>query len=180
MTGARRTTGTRERRRPRLRIDILVEAGDWPNRRELRQVAARALFAAAAKSGVDIAPESELSLVFTDDAHIRKLNRGFRRKDKATNVLSFPAPPPGGGNRFGPLLGDIVIAKETVAREAADQGLTLDHHLTHLIVHGFLHLIGHDHAIEAEAVVMERLETAILAGIGVADPYADGNNGSEP
>ena len=120
-----------------------------------------------------------MSLVFTDDAHIRALNRKYRGKDKATNVLSFPAAPAApGGNRFGPLLGDIVVAEETVAREAADQGLTLDHHLTHLIVHGFLHLVGHDHETEAEAVVMERLETAILAAIGVADPYAD-SDGSE-
>ena len=178
MTGARRPTRKREGGRRPVRVDILVEAGDWPPRHWLRQFATHAIGAVAARSDVDLAADSELSLVFTDDAHVRALNRKYRSKDRATNVLSFPAPR-SGGHRFGPLLGDIVLAAETVAREAAEQGLTLGHHLTHLIVHGFLHLIGHDHETEAEAVVMERLETAILAGIGVADPYAD-DNGSEP
>ena len=110
-------------------------------------------------------------MVFTDDAHIHRLNRHFRDKDKPTNVLSFPAGPPIGG-RFGPLLGDIVLARETIAREAEGQGLTIDDHLTHLIVHGFLHLVGYDHVEDADAAVMERLETAILASLGIADPYA--------
>jgi probable rRNA maturation factor len=150
---------------------MLVEAGDWPNRRRLRQIATRAIGAAIRQA--EPVADGELSLVFTDDDHIRALNRRFRGKDVPTNVLSFPA---AGGDRFGPLLGDIALAQETVAGEAADQGLTIEHHLTHLIVHGFLHLIGYDHETEADAAVMERLETAILAGIGVADPYADGDS----
>ena len=76
------------------------------------------------------------------------------------------------GGRFGPLLGDIVLARETMAREAKAQGLTIDDHLAHLVVHGFLHLVGHDHVEDADAAVMERLESAILATLGVADPYA--------
>jgi probable rRNA maturation factor len=124
-------------------------------------------------SGVEFTPDDEVSLVFTDDAHIRQLNRAFRGKDKATNVLSFPAAPTTGRNRFGPILGDIVLAEQTIDREAADQGLSLDHHLIHLIIHGFLHLIGHDHETDGEATVMERLETAILGRLGIADPYAD-------
>src|SRR5260221_7448717 len=104
----------------------------------LRRLAAQAI-GAAAQSGPAIAPESELSVVFTDDAHIRRLNRKFRGKDKATNVLSFPA---GGSNRLGPLVGDIFLALQTIEREAADQGLTIDDHLNHLIVHGYLHLVG--------------------------------------
>jgi probable rRNA maturation factor len=173
MTGLRRPVRSAEGRRQPLQIDLLVEAGAWPARSRLRRIATRAVGAAASQSGADLAADSELSVVFTDDAHIRALNRKFRGRDRPTNVLSFPAAPAFGGKRLPSLLGDIVLAKETVAREAADRGLTIDHHLTHLIVHGFLHLLGHDHESEAEAVVMERLETAILAGIGVADPYGD-------
>ena len=102
---------------------------------------------------------------------MRRLNRDYRGKDKPTNVLSFPRRRLLAG-RLGPLLGDIVLAAETVAREAEDEGLALDDHLTHLIVHGFLHLLGYDHEDEAEAAVMEGLETAILGGLGIADPYA--------
>ncbi len=90
-----------------------------------------------------LAPDSEISLVFTDDAHIRKLNRRYRGKDKATNVLSFPGPP--GRDSLGPLVGDLVFAEGTVAREAEAEGIARDHHLSHLIVHGFLHLAGYDH-----------------------------------
>jgi probable rRNA maturation factor len=124
-------------------------------------------------SGAELAADCELSIVFTYDDHIRELNRLFRGTDKPTNVLSFPAVADDGGMGLPSLLGDIVLAQETVAAEAADQGLTFDHHLTHLIVHGFLHLLGHDHETEAEALVMERLETAILGGMGIADPYRD-------
>jgi probable rRNA maturation factor len=118
-----------------------------------------------------LAAGSELSLVFTDDAHIRRLNRRFRKKDSPTNVLSFPAPS-AAGERFGPILGDVVLARETVFREAAAEGLTIEAHVAHLVLHGFLHILGYDHADEAEATAMERLETAILGGLGIADPYA--------
>ncbi len=112
-----------------------------------------------------------MSLLFTDDAHMRRLNLRYRGKDKPTNVISLPAAPPVVG-RLGPLLGDVVLAAETVAKEAGDQGLALNDHLTHLIIHGFLHLIGHDHEDESEALVMEGLETAILNDLGISDPYA--------
>jgi probable rRNA maturation factor len=110
-------------------------------------------------------------VVFTDDARVRVLNARYRGKDSSTNVLSFPAPAAIKG-RLGPMLGDVVLAAETVAREAVEQGLALDAHLTHLLVHGFLHLAGYDHEDEAEATVMETLETAILGRLGIADPYA--------
>jgi probable rRNA maturation factor len=154
------------RRQTPLVFDIDVEAGDWPSPRTLRAHVARALEAACRK----VRPPSgaELAITFTDDAHIRVLNRQFRRKDRPTNVLSFPAGPPG-----SVLLGDIVLAEETVAREAKEQGMSRKDHLIHLIVHGFLHLLGHDHEIEAEALAMERLETAILRSIGIADPHGD-------
>jgi probable rRNA maturation factor len=151
-------------------VALSIEAGAWPPRRRLQALVARALAAAAAGAGVDLAPDAEVSVVFTDDAHIRVLNRRYRRKDKATNVLSFPGAPAHPG-AFGPLVGDLVLAAETIAREADAEGIALADHLTHLVVHGFLHLVGHDHEIDAEAVVMEGLETAILAGLGIADPY---------
>ncbi len=127
--------------------------------------------AAVAGAELKLAPDAEVSLVFSDDAHIRGLNARYRHKDSPTNVLSFPAVPAAKG-KLGPMLGDIVLAAETVAREAAEQGLALDAHLAHLLVHGFLHLAGYDHEDDGEATVMEGLETAILARLGIADPYA--------
>ncbi|MGF1630514.1 MAG: rRNA maturation RNase YbeY [Kiloniellaceae bacterium] len=116
----------------------------------------------------------EISLVFTDDAEQRELNRGYRQKDSATNVLSFPNMTDDGTADAGMprLLGDVVLARETVAREAAAQGKSLADHSAHLLVHGTLHLLGYDHADAAEAAEMETLETEILATLGVADPYA--------
>jgi probable rRNA maturation factor len=139
----------------------------------LRRIAKRAIAAAAASPLAGVPADAEVSLLFTNDARIRLLNRRFRHKDRATNVLSFPAARQ--ASRFGPFLGDIVLAHETILDEAINQGLTLEDHLTHLIVHGFLHLLGFDHETDKDAGVMERLETAILVGIGVADPYAGGD-----
>lgn len=153
-------------------VDLLVEAGDWPAPRTLKRRAAAAIAAAVSRAKPSLAAGSEVSFVATDDAHVRALNRSYRRKDKPTNVLSFPARPAESG-RFGPLLGDIVVARETIAREAEAGGLTFDDHLSHLIVHGFLHLLGYDHVHDADAALMERLETAILADLGIADPYSD-------
>ncbi len=155
---------------PTVEIGIAVEAGEWGDRRRLRRIAAKAI-AAALASGLRTAPGSEVSLLFTNDAAIRALNAAWRKIDKPTNVLSFPGSPPR-GMVYGPLLGDIVLAHETIAREAEAEGLTFDHRLTHLIVHGLLHLFGHDHIDEGEAEVMESLETAILGSLGIGDPYA--------
>lgn len=157
--------------RPPVAVDVVVEAGDWPAKAKLDRLAAKAVAAAAAACLPRLAGGSELSVVFTDDAHMRRLNRTYRGKDKPTNVLSFPAAPPSGG-RYGPLLGDLFLAAETIAAEAAAEGLTPTDHLTHLIVHGFLHLAGYDHVDDGEAEVMEGLETAILKTMGIADPYA--------
>lgn len=152
-------------------VDVLIEAGAWPARAKLRALAERAIVAAADRACPDLEPGSEVSLLFTDDAHMRRLNLRYRGKDRPTNVLSLPAAPLLVG-RLGPPLGDIVLASETVAREAEDQALTANDHLTHLIVHGFLHLIGYDHEDDSEALVMEGLETTILHDLGLADPYA--------
>jgi probable rRNA maturation factor len=151
-------------------LDILVEAGEWPSKARLKRIAEKILGAASAELKLDLPEGAELSLLFTDDAHIKSLNRKFRGKNKPTNVLSFPGAPAANGG-IGPILGDIVLAEETVSREAEGEGLTLEAHLTHLILHGFLHILGYDHEDDGEASLMEGLETAILGGIGVADPY---------
>lgn len=119
--------------------------------------------------------EIELSLVLTDDAEQRALNRRYRGHDRPTNVLSFPAAgaPPAGPSAPPWLLGDVVLACETLAREAAAQQKPFAHHLRHLVVHGVLHLLGYDHAEEREARRMEALESAVLRRLGVPDPYRE-------
>jgi len=116
----------------------------------------------------------ELTVVLTDDETIRDLNRIWRSRDKPTNVLSFPllgpeGPAPAPDQPI--LLGDIVLARETIAGEASVQGKALDDHLTHLIVHGLLHLLGFDHDIDSRAEEMEALEISLLGELGLADPY---------
>lgn len=151
-------------------IEILVEAGAWQQRTELEAIAARVVEAALKRLPLQPTDDEELSFVFTDDDHIRALNRRYRNIDKATNVLSFPMAAAVG--RSGMLLGDIVLARETIVSEAASQGLTVEAHMAHLILHGFLHVLGYDHAEDAEAQAMERLETEILGDLGISDPHA--------
>lgn len=120
----------------------------------------------------------EVSVVLADDATVRALNRDHRGKDTPTNVLSFPIGGAGvaaGGPAAPLMLGDVVLACETVTAEAAAQGKTVADHLRHLVVHGVLHLAGHDHEDDAAAERMERLETRILADLGVGDPYQYGD-----
>lgn len=162
---------------PELDIQISVEDGGWPNEETLYALSEKVLQAAATylseeeKQPFPPLP-IEISLVFTDDESIRQINAEWRQKDKPTNVLSFPAYPLEPGGKPGPMLGDIVIARETVAREAVDLDKDFDDHLTHLMVHGFLHLFGYDHLEKEEAEEMEGLETRILATLGLSDPYA--------
>lgn len=146
-------------------VDIQVQSCLW-SAAPAAENTVRAAIAAAAR----ISPaEGEVSVVLTDDAAIRTLNRIWRNIDKATNVLSFPAAKPPGGAPL--LLGDIVIAYETLARETGEEGKPLLHHLAHLAVHGFLHLMGYDHETDSQADAMERLERDILASMNIADPY---------
>lgn len=162
---------------PEIDIQIAVEEGDWPSEETLQPLAERVLGTAARylhdEQGQPFQKTpSELSLVFTDDASIREINAEWRNLDKPTNVLSFPAFPLQPGKMPGPMLGDIVIAKETVEREAVELEKPFEAHLTHLMVHGFLHLFGYDHMNISEAEIMEGLETRILAVLGLSDPYA--------
>ena len=155
--------------------DILVVADCWQAEPEAEAVIQQAIRFAA--DNVDIGPdETELAIMLTDDAGIRTLNSNWRGIDKPTNVLSFPALQPTGAR--GPddaprMLGDIAIAYETTRREADEEGKPFDHHLSHLAIHGFLHLIGYDHENDVDAEEMEALEQTILAQLGIPDPYAD-------
>ena len=142
-------------------IEIEVEAEAWTG----ALPDAEAVVERAAQAALGTA-EGDIVVLLTDDAAVRELNGRFRNKDKPTNVLSFPAP----DNAF-PHLGDIVLAYGVCATEAEAQGKTLADHLSHLVVHGVLHLLGRDHEDDAEAEEMEAEEREILAQIGVADPY---------
>jgi probable rRNA maturation factor len=160
-----------ENRERALSVDILIESEAWGMLPEAEDIVRRAI---AATSKVNIVHRNaELSVLLCDDATIAGLNAHWRGQAKPTNVLSFPAPPLQGAAPDEKIpLGDIAIAYETVAREAEENATTVSDHLSHLVVHGFLHLLGYDHHMEDEAERMERLERDILAGIGVADPYA--------
>jgi probable rRNA maturation factor len=151
-------------------IDVAIEAQDWASLEAPSQLAEAAILAAIEESRVSLAENAEISVLFCDDGFIRGLNRKWRGIDKPTNVLSFP---PGGDAASALLLGDIVIAFETSSREASAAGRPLRDHVAHLLVHGFLHLIGHDHAGEAEAETMEALERAILGRLGIAGPFRE-------
>ena len=155
--------------------EVLVVADCWQAEPGAEAVIHRAIEAAAEVADAD-AGEAELAIMLTDDRGIRTLNRNWRDIDKATNVLSFPALQPTGpaGPDDAPrILGDIAIAYETTRKEANEERKPFDHHLSHLAVHGFLHLIGYDHENDADAEAMESLERDILAQLGIPDPYAD-------
>jgi probable rRNA maturation factor len=156
-----------------LQIDLSVPCDKWmkalPEAEALCRRAAEAAYGAVSKLGDR---ETEVSLVLADDALLKQLNRDYRGKDKPTDVLSFPAWDPANPGRERPLvLGDIIVAYETASDDAKSDGTPLGDHLSHLVVHGMLHLFGHDHEMEADAERMERLEIKVLAGLGIADPY---------
>ena len=155
--------------------EVLVVADGWHGEPDVETVIHRAIAAAAELADADIG-EAELAVMLTDDAGIRTLNSNWRGIDKPTNVLSFPAlPPTGPGGPDDPprILGDIAIAYQTTRKEADDEQKPFDHHLSHLAIHGFLHLIGYDHEKDGDAEAMEALEQEILAQLGIPDPYAD-------
>ena len=159
-------------------LSVSVEA-DWPSPPDWEERCAAAAAALAAIIPELANPRLFTCLVLASDDEVRALNREWRAQDKPTNVLSFPmmertellALTPEGPPE---LLGDIALALETCTREAADKGISLEHHTLHLIVHGLLHLAGYDHETSPEdARVMELLEINALALIGIADPYGD-------
>lgn len=158
----------RAQARPAVTIEVVIESDRW----DAEPLAARTIRAAIDTAAREIsAPSGEIAVMLVDDEAMRGLNRQWRGQDKPTNVLSFPAAPipgtPGAAH-----LGDIAVAFETTAREAAAEEKTLAQHLAHLTVHGYLHLLGYDHENVKDAEAMERTETAILARLGIPDPYA--------
>lgn len=154
-----------------MQIDCAIEAGNWPDEAVCQQLAERAVNASSEMLGSKMPENAEVSLLFGDDSTVRALNAKWRNQDKPTNVLSFAT---NEGSEFvTPMLGDIVLAQQTIADEAKAQNKSFEDHLTHLIVHGFLHLMGYDHIEDDEAGVMENLERRICASLGIADPYAE-------
>ncbi|MBS0476755.1 MAG: rRNA maturation RNase YbeY [Proteobacteria bacterium] len=161
-----------------MELDISIEAA-WPSPPDWEELAERAAAALAEIAPELASPRLSVSLLFADDAEVHALNREWRGKDKPTNVLSFPMIERDELLSLSPdgppeLLGDIALALETCAREADERGVTLEAHAAHLIVHGLLHLAGHDHEISpADARAMEQREIKALALVGIADPYGD-------
>ena len=149
--------------RPALAVDVLVASDCWQDAEKSSSIVRRAVAQAAAALSTR---ETELAIVLTDDLAIRALNRDWRGIDAATNVLSFPTK-----NAAGKHLGDIVLAFETVSREARAERKPLAHHLAHLVVHGFLHLVGYDHERREDALKMEQVERKILRRLAIPDPY---------
>ena len=154
--------------------EVLVVADCWQTEPDAEAVIHRAIEAAAGIADADVG-DAELAIMLTDDKGIRTLNSNWRGIDKPTNVLAFPAlQPAAGAPEDAPrMLGDIAIAYQTTRKEADDEQKPFDHHLSHLAVHGFLHLIGYDHEKDDDAEAMESLEQEILAQLGIPDPYAD-------
>jgi probable rRNA maturation factor len=155
--------------------EVIVVADGWHSEPDAEAIIQRAVATAAETVNAGLG-EAELAVMLTDDSGIRTLNLNWRGIDKPTNVLSFPALPPtgaGGPDDAPRMLGDIAIAYETTRREADDEQKPFDHHLSHLAVHGFLHLIGYDHEKDDDAEAMETLERGILAQLGIPDPYTD-------
>lgn len=164
-------------------MDLEIDIEDWPEPEtgapEWEALAERAVSAAQSVEPALANPRLCLSLLFTSDAQVQELNLQWRGRDKPTNVLSFPMLGADELHDLAPdgppeMLGDIALAYETCAREAAEKTVPLDHHAAHLIVHGLLHLAGHDHVTDEEdADRMEALEITALAKMGIADPYGD-------
>ncbi|MGD9810959.1 MAG: rRNA maturation RNase YbeY [Sphingobium sp.] len=162
---------------------VLLEEKDWGKDNDWGALVRRAVDTAFAQTPFDElrrkAVSVEISVKLGDDEEVRTLNANYRQKDKPTNVLSFPMVQPDlletldMGDDGETLLGDIVLARETCIREAEDKGIALADHMTHLVIHGTLHLLGYDHMVEHEADAMEAMETRALAALGIADPYAE-------
>lgn len=160
-------------------VDVIIQDLRWAD--FIIPLAQRAVTAALTGAGLD-ASEFEVSVLACDDARIAALNTQFRQKGTATNVLSWPSDERGAprdGDRparpsipIDAELGDIAIAYETCAREAAESGTPIEHHVTHLIVHGTLHLLGFDHVRQDDATLMEGLEREILGNLDIRDPYS--------
>jgi probable rRNA maturation factor len=156
-----------------LLLDLVGLDDGWDDVPDAEQLIAAAATALASHAAIAAHLPAEACVAVSRDAEVRALNRDWRRKDRPTNVLSFPTPADAPREpHMAPFLGDVVLARETVLAEARELSIPAAHHLQHLTIHGLLHLLGFDHEDEATATEMEALETAILATLGVPDPYA--------
>lgn len=159
-----------------LTIDVVLDDGDWTCVSDVETLVSAVAQALSQRSELKV-KDTAATLALSSDAVVARLNGTYRGKPKPTNVLSFPAPPlPTGIETRGEprALGDIILALETVLSEARDLGVSPEHHVQHLTLHGLLHLLGYDHETDDDATTMETLEIAILATLGVGDPYATG------
>lgn len=152
-------------------LDVNVEAGDWHDIDRFTSLSRKAVDSTCALAELKMHPETEMGILLTDDANIKLLNQEHRGKASPTNVLSFPICDADTQTK-GPLLGDVVLAFETLEAEAQTQKKSLDEHFSHLIIHGILHLFGYDHQIEDDANEMEALEISVMRHLGYPDPYA--------
>jgi probable rRNA maturation factor len=155
---------------PQLDIEIVRQSDAWDGAKVSDDLLSRAAMAAFVAAVPRLENDREVAILLTGDAEMQALNREWRGKDTPTNVLSFPS-----GEEQGHL-GDVVLAYETVEGEAEQQNIAIADHAAHLVVHGMLHLLGYDHEQEDDAVKMETLETEILATLGIADPYGNGDS----
>jgi probable rRNA maturation factor len=160
-----------QRRPAAPRVDVRLHSPLW----EAEPAAAEAVRTAIAAAATLAPADGEIGVLLADDATLRELNRTWRSVDRPTNVLSFPAARAG-----GPLLGDIAVGYETVRRESSEQNKVFLDHLAHLAVHGFLHLLGYDHATDSQADAMEGIERQALARLEIADPYGERGQPQEP
>lgn len=158
-------------RSPPVALETVRDSDLWDVVPDAEATVAAAVIAIFDEAGLTARPDAELAVTLADDARVRELNSEWRAKDKPTNVLTFPAFEPE-EMADAPMLGDVILAFETVAREARDEGKSLPDHVSHLVIHGVLHLFGHDHIDDADADEMEAIETRALARLGVADPYS--------
>jgi probable rRNA maturation factor len=153
-------------------LDIQIEDTSWAILENIEKLCQKAIDQACLHAHPKPMNGAELSILFTNDAEIQTLNKQWRNINKPTNILSFPAVLP---NKIAksPLLGDLALGFETIAQEAKTDEKTFENHLIHLIIHGFLHILGYDHETDADALIMEALEIKILAKLNIGDPYAD-------
>jgi probable rRNA maturation factor len=160
----------------RLQLELVEDDGDWQAFGDIDDLVAAVQRVLSEARELPAAGPASAAIALSSDQAVRRLNAAYRGKDSPTNVLSFPAPDaalPGGAADAPRALGDVVLAAETALAEATAAGIPPAHHFQHLLIHGVLHLIGYDHLTDADAEVMEALETTLLARLRIADPYAD-------
>lgn len=153
-----------------LDYEIIKREGNWGDIEGIRDLVGQVLNAVINDPKISIQNQSEICIVLSSDRDIQSLNRTYRGKNNPTNVLSFSSPKKGSFQAHN-FIGDIVLAQETIEREAFENNISFAHHLSHLIIHGLLHLMGYDHETEREARNMEELEISILSRLGISDPY---------